>query len=35
VVHSKKSVSIKRFKRNSTISIGISNLGVWCKKWSS
>ena len=31
VVHSKKSVSNKSFKRNCTISTGIPNLGVWCK----
>jgi len=23
----------KSFKRNCTISTGIPNLGVWCKKW--
>jgi len=25
----------KTFKRNSTISTGIPNLGVWCKGWSN
>jgi len=25
----------KGFKRNCTISTGIPNLGVWCKKWSN
>jgi len=24
----------KSFKRNSTVSTGIPNIGVWCKKWS-
>jgi len=23
------------FKRNCSVSTGISNLGVWCKKWSN
>jgi len=35
VVHSKKSVFGQNFKRNCTISTGIPNLGVWCKKWSN
>jgi len=25
----------KTFKRNYTISTGILNLGVWCKKWTN
>jgi len=41
VVHSKKSVSTKvskeivPFKSNRTISIGIPNFRVWCKRWSN
>jgi len=25
----------KSLKRNCTVSTGIPNLGVWCKKWSN
>jgi len=34
-IHSKNSLFQKSFKRNYTISTTISNLGVWCKKWSN
>jgi len=35
VLHSKNSLFEKNFRRNLTISRGIPNLGVWCKKWSN